>query len=35
VNKETGGLKIGIHTGPLNRGAVYSGGIAYKIGVIL
>lgn len=26
VNTETGALKIGIHTGPLRKGAVYSGG---------
>jgi len=26
VNIKTGALKIGIHTGPLNKGAVYSGG---------
>lgn len=26
VNTETGALKIGIHTGPLRKGSVYSGG---------
>lgn len=26
VNTETGALKIGIHTGPLKQGEVYSGG---------
>lgn len=34
VDRETGSLKIGTHTGPLKQGQVYSGGKNFYVFVI-